>query len=263
MAPNKDEKNLVDRLRAFQRSNQANKRCADCPERGPTYVCLDYQIFVCQTCCGLHREFGHKIKSISFSEWSEAEVAKLEEGGNELARAKWLDRWHAEAFPEPDGSDVEAVREFIRLKYVEKKWFRPHGKPQTPDASKVATAAPAAAPAAAAPAAAAGYETSAPQAPAQAVDLLSGGDPSPVEVPAPAAQAKAEVSDLLGGLDLGQSQEQPWTADFSNVSNFAPKAPPDLTGAAAGLIDLDFGWKLSVKKQCQHFSWHLSWHIVD
>ncbi|CAE7304867.1 NPF8.2 [Symbiodinium sp. CCMP2592] len=233
MAPNKVGLSLVDRLRAFQRSNQANKRCADCPERGPTYVCLDFMVFVCQTCCGLHREFGHKIKSISFSEWSEAEVAKLEEGGNEAARTKWLDRWHAEAFPEPDGGDVEALREFIRLKYVEKKWFRPHGKAQTSETIKAAGPET--------PAATVGYEAAAPpSAPSQTVDLLSGGDPDPTPAKAPASVAKAEVSDLLGGLDLGQSEEQPWTADFSNVSNLAPKAPVDL-GAGAGLIDLDFG----------------------
>ncbi len=116
---------------------KANKKCADCPERGPTYVChvlraqkgiclkmvrwsstfpefplaklgkglccqgLDFQIFVCQSCAGIHREhgkprspvdtdrlihgpstslrFGHKIKSISFSEWNVAEA--------------WCDTW--------------------------------------------------------------------------------------------------------------------------------------------------------------------------
>eukprot|EP00913_Durusdinium_trenchii_P033407 g31275.t1 len=210
MAPNKDEKNLVEKLRAFQRSNQANKRCADCPERGPTYVCLDFQIFICQSCGGIHREFGHKIKSISFSEWSPAEVAKLEEGGNEAARTKWLDRWHQDTFPEPDGTDLDRF----------------------PRAAATTSAVPQAAPAAQAP----------------SLDLLSGGDaepttPAPAAMPAPTAPAvaapvapppaanTAQVPDLLDGGGA-QVTEEPWTADFGTPV----KAPDSL----AGLIDLEF-----------------------
>ena len=83
---------LQDSLRALNGFNfhfgQANKRCADCPERGPTYVCLglvtyilfyrpvrrpvdqltnckglDFQIFVCQSCGGLHRECRSQLNS--------------------------------------------------------------------------------------------------------------------------------------------------------------------------------------------------------
>eukprot|EP00435_Cladocopium_sp_Y103_P047501 s999_g14.t1 len=231
MAPKDDKITPVDKLRAFYRSNQANKRCADCPERGPTYVCLDFQIFVCQACAGLHREFGHKIKSISFSEWSFAEVAKLEEaGGNEAARAKWLDRWHKDTFPEPDGTDLEAIREFIRLKYVEKKWYRPHAKP-----AAVTQAAPQAAPESTAQAA--------------GLDLLSGADtvapaaPAAAPAAAPVAAPAAPVQDLLGSLEASPVAappaapapvEEPWTADFGS----AAKVP--VTGYDAGLIDLDF-----------------------
>lgn len=67
------------------------------------------------------------MKSIS-SEWTSAEVATLEEGGNEAARAK-LAGWHEDIFPEPDGTNPEAVRDFIGLKYVEKRWRAPGAKP--------------------------------------------------------------------------------------------------------------------------------------
>lgn len=124
MAPAKGP-SMVERLRAFQRSNQANKRCANCPERGPTYICLDFQTFVCQTCSGLHREFGHKIKSISLSEWTSFEVEHLEAGGNERAALMWMNRWSEAEFPEPDSSNMDALRVFIKMKFVEKRWFRP------------------------------------------------------------------------------------------------------------------------------------------
>eukprot|EP00930_Biecheleria_cincta_P033986 TRINITY_DN2351_c0_g1_i2.p1 TRINITY_DN2351_c0_g1~~TRINITY_DN2351_c0_g1_i2.p1 ORF type:complete len:556 (+),score=111.99 TRINITY_DN2351_c0_g1_i2:90-1757(+) len=250
MAPSKaDEgKACVDRLRAFQRSNQANKRCANCTERGPTYVCLDFQIFVCQQCSGLHREFGHKIKSISLSEWSLAEVARIEQGGNEKAAAMWLYRYNKEATtnPEPESSDVEAVREFIRAKFVDKKWFRPLSATSEPakNQAQAAPAPPAAQAAPAPPAAAAsspasgagGYAAVAPR-PLQAsqapmMDLLSGGGSTPV---AAAGRPAVAMTDLLDPAPAASTQA--WTADFS--SN-APKAPPTLSGASAGLIDLDF-----------------------
>eukprot|EP00435_Cladocopium_sp_Y103_P023838 s1054_g5.t2 len=136
-----EDDNAVDKLVAFQQSHQANKTCANCPAR-PTHVCVSFQIFVCESCRALHHWFGHKMKSISSSEWSSAEVAKLEEGGgNEGARAKWLDGWNKDIFPEPDGTNedwscgklgtvfVEHVKEWIRLKYVEKRWRQPNAKP--------------------------------------------------------------------------------------------------------------------------------------
>lgn len=118
------EKTPVDRLRAFQRSSPANKRCADCVELGPTYICLDFRTFVCQYCSGIHREFGHKIKGISLSQWAPAEVEDLERGGNDVAAEVWLARWKKEDGAEPGGGDIERVRTFLRQKYKEKRWWQ-------------------------------------------------------------------------------------------------------------------------------------------
>jgi len=149
----------------------------------------------------------------------------MEDGGNEKSAMKWLYRWNKEANPEPDSSDLEAVREFIRLKYVEKKWFRPYSVTEAPRPAKEApnggySAAPTKAPVA-------------PAAPEGAMDLLSGGSPQ---------NSPAKMPNLLGG-DLapsaGTSVQAPasdWTADFSN---HAPEVP-SLGGIADGLIDLDF-----------------------
>lgn len=112
---------LVDRIRASQKSVQANRRCADCFEVGPTYICLDFHTFVCQSCSGIHREFGHKVRGIALSDWTVQEVEAIERGGNELAINEWLARWSQAA---PEGVEHEHVREFLRLKYVEKRWRR-------------------------------------------------------------------------------------------------------------------------------------------
>merc|ERR1719352_1780585 len=104
------EAGLVERIRAFQRSAKANKRCADCTELGPTYICLDYQTFVCQTCSGIHREFGHKIKGITLSTWSQKEVESIEQGGNDKAAQKWLARFRPAHFTEPDNTQPDRIR---------------------------------------------------------------------------------------------------------------------------------------------------------
>jgi hypothetical protein len=43
---------------------------------------MDFSTFVCMMCSGLHREINHKVKGISMSEFTEAEVAALTAGGN-------------------------------------------------------------------------------------------------------------------------------------------------------------------------------------
>merc|ERR1719215_1962022 len=100
---------LVTRIRAFQKQIEANRRCADCKEVGPTYICLNYMTFVCQVCSGIHREFGHKIKGISLSEWTPWEVQNIERGGNERAAKTWLAKWSPEACPEPDSGEQDSV----------------------------------------------------------------------------------------------------------------------------------------------------------
>lgn len=121
--PEKSEKDLVDRIRVFQRGDKANKVCADCKEVGPTYVCLQFSTFVCTTCSGIHREFSHKVKGISMSKWTLEEVQEIEHGGNSRAEDKWLARWDARDFPLPDGKDVAQIRDFLKKKYIDKRWL--------------------------------------------------------------------------------------------------------------------------------------------
>ena len=55
---------------------QGNKRCMDCQAIGPVYVVTDFGTFVCQTCSGIHREFGHRVKSISMATFKPEEIEK-------------------------------------------------------------------------------------------------------------------------------------------------------------------------------------------
>jgi hypothetical protein len=118
-----DNTNLVNRIREIQKSDKANRKCANCFESGPIYVCIDYHTFVCTECSGIHRELEHKVKSISMSNWSQDDIDALEfSGGNVRDREVFLATFDDGQFVHPSSSDRESLREFIRLKYIVKKW---------------------------------------------------------------------------------------------------------------------------------------------
>ena len=49
----RQEEKRMKRLRDFMSSCPENKRCMDCMERGPMYVCGTYGTLVCTTCAGV------------------------------------------------------------------------------------------------------------------------------------------------------------------------------------------------------------------
>jgi len=99
-----------------------NKKCMDCKEKGPFYACTTFGTFVCPTCSGIHREFGHRVKSISLATFTSEEVKFLQEMGNGNARAIWLAHWTPADYSEPDSTDKDKIREFMKKKYVQKQW---------------------------------------------------------------------------------------------------------------------------------------------
>lgn len=215
---------MVDRLRACQRSSPANKKCADCLERGPTYICLNFQTFVCQTCSGVHREFGHKIKSITLSEWSLWEVEGVEAGGNYTATQKWLQNWDMEAYPEPDGTDVDKVRDFLRRKYHERVWQvqNPRNVRPPPETHMLTTGTPTAD----------GHSATVTPRPLQSTtvqsavaytDLLSDGE---LNVLGPPLRGTADSTPVLSGCE--------WAADF------APDARTDAPEVGSNSLSSSF-----------------------
>ncbi|KAI7755104.1 hypothetical protein M8C21_025974 [Ambrosia artemisiifolia] len=108
-----------------------NRRCINCNSLGPQYVCTNFWTFVCMTCSGIHREFTHRVKSVSMSKFTSQEVEALQEGGNQRARETFLKDWDPREQRLPDNSNVDKVRDFIKSVYVDKKFFasKPSGKP--------------------------------------------------------------------------------------------------------------------------------------
>ncbi|KAG7401893.1 hypothetical protein PHYBOEH_009473 [Phytophthora boehmeriae] len=132
----RQEERLIQELRDFQRSNVTNRRCFDCNEMMPQYVCLDFNTFVCTACSGIHREFAHRVKSISMSKFTESEVKNMVKfGGNEAAQKYWRAK-HDPSFRPNGGSDGERTRNFIRLTYIDRKWVYEsprHAKDEEPE----------------------------------------------------------------------------------------------------------------------------------
>ncbi|XP_027070840.1 probable ADP-ribosylation factor GTPase-activating protein AGD14 isoform X7 [Coffea arabica] len=99
-----------------------NRRCINCNSLGPQYVCTNFWTFVCMTCSGIHREFTHRVKSVSMAKFTFQEVEALQNGGNQRAREVYLKHWDSQRQRLPDNSNAEKVREFIRNVYVMKKY---------------------------------------------------------------------------------------------------------------------------------------------
>lgn len=105
------------------RKIQANKKCFDCNQAGTTYAVPELGIFLCSICGGIHREFNHRVKGLSTCNFSEAEVSKLKSIGNEKAAAVWLARHDPRITPVPDIKDSNRLKEFLRLKYIERRFY--------------------------------------------------------------------------------------------------------------------------------------------
>ncbi|KAF7089414.1 hypothetical protein CFC21_092395, partial [Triticum aestivum] len=89
---------------------------------GPQYVCTNFWTFVCTNCSGAHREFTHRVKSVSMAKFTAQEVTALQGGGNERAREIFFKEWDSQRNPYPDSSNTDKLRNFIKHIYVERRY---------------------------------------------------------------------------------------------------------------------------------------------
>lgn len=99
-----------------------NRRCINCNSLGPQYVCTNFWTFVCTTCSGIHREFTHRVKSVSMAKFTSQEVEALQNGGNQRARDTYLKDWDLQRQRLPSSSNVDKIREFMKHVYVERRY---------------------------------------------------------------------------------------------------------------------------------------------
>ncbi|KAJ0745437.1 putative Arf GTPase activating protein [Helianthus annuus] len=99
-----------------------NRRCINCNSLGPQYVCTNFWTFVCTTCSGIHREFTHRVKSVSMAKFTSQEVSALQGGGNASAKEIYFKEWDPQRQSFPDSSNVERLRDFIKHVYVDRRY---------------------------------------------------------------------------------------------------------------------------------------------
>ncbi|XP_057445708.1 probable ADP-ribosylation factor GTPase-activating protein AGD14 isoform X2 [Lotus japonicus] len=99
-----------------------NRRCINCDNLGPQYVCTNFWTFICTTCSGIHREFTHRVKSVSMAKFTSQEVDALQNGGNQRAREIYLINWDFQRQRLPNSSNIDKIREFIRNVYVDRRY---------------------------------------------------------------------------------------------------------------------------------------------
>eukprot|EP01117_Protostelium_nocturnum_P017930 TRINITY_DN7384_c0_g1_i1.p1 TRINITY_DN7384_c0_g1~~TRINITY_DN7384_c0_g1_i1.p1 ORF type:complete len:768 (+),score=344.57 TRINITY_DN7384_c0_g1_i1:158-2305(+) len=121
MSAKQEEKNLKIIRELMQQPD--NKKCADCGTKGPVYISSTFGSYICTPCSGLHREFNFRVKSISMGVFKVEEVKFLQENGNRIVNQKYLAKYSSRDCPEPDPSNLDQVRNFIKQKYVDKRWF--------------------------------------------------------------------------------------------------------------------------------------------
>ncbi|KAK4391630.1 putative ADP-ribosylation factor GTPase-activating protein AGD14 [Sesamum angolense] len=86
---------------------------------GPQYVCTNFSTFVCTTCSGIHREFTHRVKSVSMAKFTPQEVSALQGGGMQvlekfISRNGILNVIHSLM--------AERLRDFIKHVYVDRRY---------------------------------------------------------------------------------------------------------------------------------------------
>ncbi|CAL5215160.1 unnamed protein product [Lathyrus oleraceus] len=99
-----------------------NRRCINCNSLGPQYVCTNFWTFVCTSCSGIHREFTHRVKSVSMAKFTAQEVSALQEGGNQHAKEIFFKEWDPQTHSLPDSNNVDRLRDFIKHVYVDKRF---------------------------------------------------------------------------------------------------------------------------------------------
>ncbi|KAH6835875.1 hypothetical protein C2S53_012557 [Perilla frutescens var. hirtella] len=99
-----------------------NRRCINCNSLGPQYVCTTFWTFVCTNCSGVHREFNHRVKSVSMAKFNDEEIMSLQAGGNERAKQIYLKTWDPLLKSYPESSNLHRIREFVNSVYVDRKY---------------------------------------------------------------------------------------------------------------------------------------------
>jgi len=122
----KDETSKTRKILHQLQKLPANRSCAECSSKQPTWASTNLGVFVCIRCSSVHRAMGthiSKVKSATLDIWKMETVEHFkDQGGNKKVNSFYEANLPPEIKPVP-GSDMYLVERFIRDKYERKAWY--------------------------------------------------------------------------------------------------------------------------------------------
>jgi len=105
--------------------NPINNECADCKNKSPTWVSLDFGVFVCIRCSGVHRQLGPhitRVRSTKLDGWTKENIEIMSTVGNKIGN-DFYEYDMPTGFRKPNtNTSPEECRRFIDQKYIKKTW---------------------------------------------------------------------------------------------------------------------------------------------
>jgi len=131
--PKKDEVSKTRKILQQLQKIPANKKCAECSSKQPTWASTNLGVFVCIRCSSVHRSMGthiSKVKSATLDIWKMDTVEHFRaQGGNQKVNTIYEAKLPDGQKPN-SGSDMYLVERFIRDKYERKMWFSRKKRPK-------------------------------------------------------------------------------------------------------------------------------------